>query len=116
MPTKSKYFEGNYFPAWVPLEMRSIVDLGELALPDQQIIDEANALIEILGKNIAIYRASNGTPRHSRDGLCSIYKSARLSQAQLSILQEAERRLKNYVIVAYENPLQRHEATRFIRE
>ena len=41
-----KYFENDFYPAWVPEETRSIIDLSELAKPTTQIIKEATSLME----------------------------------------------------------------------
>jgi hypothetical protein len=79
-----------------------------LAKPDKEMIKEANALMKILGVNIAIYEGLNYTPKGRINGLCSIFKSATLQDKQLEILYKAERKLKKYVIVAYANPLQLH--------
>jgi len=49
-----KYFENDFYPAWVPEEMRHIIDLSELAEPTIQIIEEATSLMEKLGENIAV--------------------------------------------------------------
>lgn len=104
-----QYFENNFFPSWLPEEMRGLVDLSELAKPNKQIIEEANALIEKLGANIAVYKVSNHKHKGSKNGLCSLFKSEILQNEQLNILYEAERRLKDYVIVAYSNPLVPHD-------
>lgn len=101
-----KYIENDFYPAWLPKKYRDIIDLSELAEPTEQIIREANTLMEILGINIAIYKGLNYTPKGRPNGLCSVFKSAVLQDEQLERLYNAERRLRNYVIVAYANPLQ----------
>ncbi|GAA3634439.1 hypothetical protein [Flavivirga jejuensis] len=101
--------ENNFYPSWLPEEIRGFVDLSELAEPNKQIIEETNILTEMLGANIAIYKGSNCKHKKSKNGLCSLFKSAVLQNKQLNILCEAERRLKNYVIVAYSNPLEPHD-------
>ncbi|MDN5215202.1 hypothetical protein QQ020_24190 [Fulvivirgaceae bacterium BMA12] len=101
-----KYIENNFYPAWLPSKYRGIIDLSELAEPTEQIVREANALMKILGINVAIYKGPNYTPKGKPNGLCSVFKSAVLQDDQLERLYKAERRLGNYVIVAYANPLQ----------
>ena len=103
------YVENNYYPSWLPEDIRGFVDLSELVEPNKQIIEEANILIEILGANIAVYKGSNHIHKGSKNGLCSLFKSAVLQNEQLNILCEAERRLKDYVIIAYSNPLEPHD-------
>lgn len=105
---KMKYIENNFYPAWVPLEYRGVIDLSELAEPTEQIVEEANALMELLAVHIAIYKGFNYTPKGRPNGLCSFFKSAVLMDKQLECLYKAELRLKNYVIVAYANPIQYH--------
>jgi hypothetical protein len=101
-----KYVENEYYPAWVPKDMRAIVDRSELAKPNEKIIEEADFLLRILEKNIAIYKQSTPEPLSIKNGLCSIFKAAALHPNQLKIILMAEMRLKEYAIVAYENPLQ----------
>ncbi len=103
-----KYIENNFYPAWLPPKYRDSIDLSELAEPTEQIIKEANALMEVLGINVAIYKGPNYTPKGKTNGLCSVFKSAILQDEELERLYKAERRLKNYIVVAYANPLQRH--------
>jgi uncharacterized protein (TIGR00290 family) len=100
---KMKYFGNDFYPAWVPEEMRPFINLSELAEPTIQIIEEANSLMEKLGVNIAVYRSM---PRGKPNGLCTFFKAAILQSEQLKILNKTERRLKDYVVVAYANPLQ----------
>lgn len=59
-----KYIENGFCPAWLPLKYRGIIDLSELAEPTEQIIREANTLMEILAVNIAIYK---GLTMHQRE-------------------------------------------------
>ncbi|MDN5205708.1 hypothetical protein QQ008_30265 [Fulvivirgaceae bacterium BMA10] len=100
-----QYIENDFYPAWLPLKYRETIDLSELAEPTEQIIKEADALIERTSLNIAIYKKS---PKARSNGLCSVFKSAVLPEEQLKSLYEAEQRLGNYVIVAYANPLEYH--------
>ena len=108
MTLTKKYIEGGFYPAWLPIGYRDIIDLSELAEPTEEIIREANALMEILAANIAIYKRTNQTPKGGVNGLCSIFRSAMLQEVELARLYDAERRLENFVIVAYANPLQLH--------
>lgn len=110
-----KYIENNFYPAWVPQELRDTIDLTELAEPSEQIIKEANNLMKKLEVNIAIYKGPSYTPKGRPNGLCSIFKSAELQSEQLECLYKAERKLKNYVVVAYTNPLQYHIPRKFVR-
>ncbi|OGV53084.1 MAG: hypothetical protein A2X49_17275 [Lentisphaerae bacterium GWF2_52_8] len=100
-----KYLENNFYPAWIPKEMRHAINLSELAEPTAQIIEEASLLMEKLGLNIAVYKKM---PKAKPNGLCSFYKAAILQVEQFERVNEVERRLKDYVIVAYANPLQQH--------
>ena len=100
------YVENNYYPAWVPLELRSEVNLGELAPPTPRIIAQAESLAELIGKHIAVYIEN---PRGVANGLCSFFRSACLESWQLDALKQAERRLDECAIVAYEKPLERLE-------
>ena len=59
-----------------------------------------------MGENIAVYKS---IPEAKPNGLCSFFKAATLQPAQLEILNETERRFKDYVIVAYANPLQKQD-------
>ncbi len=86
--------------------MRSIIDLSELAEPTIKIIKEATFLMEKLGENIAVYKSM---PVGKPNGLCSFFKAATLRQAQFKVLKETEKRLKDHVIVAYANPLQKQD-------
>jgi len=101
-----KYFENDFYPAWMPEEMRHLIDLSELAEPTIEIIEEANSLMKQLGENIAVYKS---IPKAKPNGLCSFFKAAILQSKQLKSLNETERRLKDYVIVAYTNPLQQQD-------
>jgi hypothetical protein len=103
-----KYIENDFYPAWLPHRYRDIIDLSELAEPTEEITREANALMETLHVNIAIYKGTNYTPKSMLNGLCTVFKSAILQDDQLERLYIAERRLKDFVIVAYANPLQHH--------
>lgn len=63
-----------------------------------------------LRKNIAIYKSFKfNKPRSIPNGLYSLYKAAQLKAEQLERLNETERKLKNYVIVAYTNLLEPHD-------
>ncbi len=101
-----KYFQNDFYPAWVPEEMRHIINLSELAEPTIQINEAATSLMDKIGANIAVYK---NMPRAKPNGLCSFFKAANLQSKQLEILSEIERRLKDYVLVAYANPLQRQD-------
>jgi hypothetical protein len=103
---ETKYYENDFYPAWVPEEIRSVIDLSELAEPTMHIIEEATSLMQKLRVNIAVYRS---IPDAKTNGLCSFFKAATLQSKQLEILGEAERRLGDYVLVAYANPLQRQD-------
>jgi predicted alternative tryptophan synthase beta-subunit len=100
------YVENNFYPAWLPQEMRDIVNRNELAVPTPMINEIASALMKILNVNIAIYSKGN---KIEPGGLCSIYKSAPLNTKQMDILNKAEQEFKDYVIVAYTMPLEKHE-------
>lgn len=101
-----KYIENDFYPAWLPHRYRDIIDLSELAEPTEEIELEANALMETLHVNIAVYKCSNYAPKNTLNGLCAFFKSAKLEDDQLESLYIAERRLRDFVIVAYANPLQ----------
>ncbi len=103
-----KYMENDFYPAWLPHRYRNVIDLSELAEPTEEIVREANALMETLHVNIAIYKGGNHTPKSMLNGLCTVFKSAILQDEQLACLYIAERRLTNFLIVAYANPLQHH--------
>ena len=112
MSSHMNNIENGFFPAWVPPEIRDFVNLSELAEPNDQLIETANDLGRQLGKNIAIYKRfefckSEKVP----NGLCSIYQAATLDGGQLLKLQEMEQKLKDYRIVAYTNPLRKHEVS-----
>lgn len=106
------YLEDGFYPAWVPHEMRLLIDMSELAEPTTLLIEEANRLMERLGAYIAVYKR---TPRSSHSGLCSFFKAASLQSKQFKILFEVEQSLKDYVIVAYAKPLLRQDKTPSIR-
>ena len=108
MTLTKKYIEGGFYPAWLPIGYRDIIDLSELAEPTEEVIREANALMEILAVNIAIYKRTIQTPKGGVTGLCSVFRSAVLQEEQLKRLYDAERRFESFVIVAYANPLQLH--------
>lgn len=102
------YFEHGYYPSWVPVALRDIIDRSELAEPNELIVAETDRLMMCLKANIAIYKKSIYPPAHHPNGLCTLYRSATLNAEQLVLLMEAEQPLKDYVIVAYADPLEPH--------
>jgi hypothetical protein len=98
-----KYFDNNFYPAWIPEQMRMMIDVSELAEPTTEIIEAADFLMQKLGMNIAIY---SKTLAEKPNGLCSFFKAAELHSEQLDILHYIEEMLDECVIVAYSNPLQ----------
>ena len=107
-----QYFQNDFYPAWVPEGMRHIINLSELAELTTQINEAATFLMEKTGANIAVYKNMHGA---IPNGLCSFFKAADLQSKQLEILSETERRLKDYVFVAYANPLERQEKETYCR-
>lgn len=99
------YVENNFYPSWLPEELRNDIDLSELSTPTDLINKVASSLMKTLDANIAIYTEGN---KIKPGGLCSVYKSASLNEKQLNILNKAEQELKGYVIVAYSKPLEKH--------
>ena len=90
-------------PPWVPKEALAELDLSELAdTPETR--EQCTRLSELLGANVAEYRRdSRGRPR----GLCSRYRAADLTPAQLTELRRAEKMCPGIAFVAYGRPLVR---------
>jgi hypothetical protein len=95
-----------FIPDWIPAEIKSCLELDELAIGDGAIADEAERLGQELHAHVAAYKASAlGRPH----GLCSIYRSAALSIEEFQRLQTAEAKFPGVVFVAYACPLRRHD-------
>jgi hypothetical protein len=96
----------SFIPGWIPAEIKSCLELDELAVDDGTITDEAERLGREIHANVAAYKASAlGRPH----GLCSIYRSAVLSIEEFQRLQAAESMFPGVVFVAYACPLKRHD-------
>ncbi len=102
-----EYANNDYYPTWVPEDMRPYVDRSELAKPNELIVSEANILMKKLDVNIAVYDAFKNGTKQNPNGLCSLFEPAPLSDDKLDVLINAERKLKNCIIVAYANPIHR---------
>jgi hypothetical protein len=92
-------------PPWVTPAIRAEVDLSELSIIDPAILHERDSLSAELGANVAVYPISAKGRSH---GLCSVFRAAGLSQAQIQRLQASERKYSSVSFVAYCKPLQRH--------
>jgi hypothetical protein len=93
-------------PPWVPTEMRTQLDLSELAAADPLLHQECARLGALLGANVAAYRrGAEGRP----GGLCSYYRAMDLIPTQVSELAGAELRFPEVLFVAYRSPLERQQ-------
>ncbi len=94
-------------PPWVTAEIRAEIDLSELSNVDPEALYERDSLSAELEANVAAYPAeAKGRPH----GLCAVFRSAELSEAQVERLRAAEQKCANVVFVAYCKPLQRHHS------
>jgi hypothetical protein len=98
--------QNPFIPHWIPAAMKPYLELDELAADDGVIAGESERLGRELNANVAAYRAGTlGRPH----GLCSLYRSATLSNDEFQRLKAAESRFPGVVFVAYARPLRRHD-------
>ena len=91
-------------PSWIPVAMRSQLDLEELAPFSPEMLRERRQLEDELGINVAAYRAhACGRP----NGLCIVYETATLGEAEVTRLKEAEAAVPGVVFVGFRKPLVR---------
>jgi len=96
----------DYIPPWVPEEMLPELDLTEFAAASPAALRERELLSSALGANVAAYPATaKGRPH----GLCSVYRSAQLTAAQIQCLRLSEQNFPDVLFVAYRKPLLRHD-------
>jgi hypothetical protein len=90
-------------PPWVPGEALGEIDLSELADDAPGILEQCARLGLLLDANVAAYRRdARGRP----GGLCSRYRAADLTAAQVAELARAEQTLAEVAFVAYGRPLE----------
>jgi hypothetical protein len=95
-----------FIPSWIPEAMKPNMELDELAADDGVIAGESERLGREFNANVAAYRAGTlGRPH----GLCSIYRSAVLSNDEFQRLKSAELKFPGVIFVAYARPLRRHD-------
>jgi len=96
----------DYIPPWVPTEMLAKLDPTEFETASSAALRERELLSSVLDANVAAYPVTaKGRPH----GLCSFYRAAHLTTAQVQRLRLSERNFPDVLFVAYRQPLQRHD-------